>query len=336
MDVAHIERAKGNFGKRVALGDWDMSKSSKGLSRVRLVALAAAVTMMGTLGAVAEEPIATELSAIDAEAYIGVWVLDMEFRGNPVQMVLDIVKMGDKVGATLDSVRQPEPKAIDKMAIEEGMIRLDYRMKFGNRAFPIMIRAKVEQGFLVGTLGDENGIFSTEIKATKHLGDAESLVQGERPAPTATRIKVDGEEIRITFGDVPVDSADYAALDGVKVGEVVRFTEHRAMKLFTDHNIKFGDTLIKKENMAKDYPGVYSVWLKKTVDGWSLVFNEEADIWGTRHNPEADVAEIALTSGETDETAETFGVVLEEVEEGGRVRMAWGDREWSASFSIVQ
>lgn len=313
-----------------------MFESSKGFSRVWLVALVGAVAMIGTRGAVAEEPLATELSAIDAEAYIGVWVLEMDFRGNPVEMVLDIVKMGDKVGATLDSVRQPEPKAIDKMAIEEGMIRIDYVMKFGERAFPIMIRAKIEEGFLVGTLGDEDGLFSADIRATKHTGDPESLVQGERPAPTATRINIDGEEIRITFGDVSIESADYAALSDVKVGEVVRFTEHRATKLFTDHNLKFGDTLVKKENMAKDYPGVYSVWIKKTTDGWNLVFNEEADIWGTRHNPEADVAEIALISGKSDTPTKTFGIVLEESGDGGRVRMAWGDRLWSASFSVVQ
>lgn len=313
-----------------------MFMSSRGTSRAWAVALVGAAIFMGMSAVFAEEPIATELGAIEAEAYIGVWVIDLEFRGNPVQLILEVVKMGDKVGATLDSIRQPEPKAIDKMAIEDGTIRMDYKMKFGNRAFPIMIRAKVRDGFLVGTLGDESGIFSQDIKGTKHVGDPESLVQGERPAPTATRIKVDGEEIRITFGDVSIDSADYAALDEVKVGEVVRFTEHRATKLFTDHNIKFGDTLIKKENMAKDYPGVYSVWLKKTTDGWNLVFNEEADIWGTRHNPEADVAEITLTSGETGETAETFAVVLEEAENGGRMRMAWGNREWSASFSIVQ
>jgi len=64
------------------------------------------------------------------------------------------------------------------------------------------------------------------------------------------------------------------------------------------------------------------------------VFNEEADIWGTMHNSEADAAEVALVAGKLDEPAETFKVELTKVDGGGELRIMWGDDVWTAAFTV--
>ena len=94
----------------------------------------------------------------------------------------------------------------------------------------------------------------------------------------------------------PPPSDDYPQLQKVKAGEVLRLTRSAAWKLRTEVDLIVGGELrLDTENVAANYPGVYSLWLKKTTNGWNLLANSEPDIWATMHNPDADVGEIALT-----------------------------------------
>ena len=104
--------------------------------------------------------------------------------------------------------------------------------------------------------------------------------------------------------------------------------------MLTEANLKFGDVVIKQGNAHESYPGVYSLWLKKVGDGWHLVANEHADIWGTQHAPESDVAEIPLTVGKADKKEDQFKLELVEEGMGGTLNIAWGDHTWSAKFSV--
>jgi hypothetical protein len=93
--------------------------------------------------------------------------------------------------------------------------------------------------------------------------------------------------------------------------------------------------VLKQGNAHETYPGVYSLWLKKTADGWHMVANEHADIWGTQHEPEVDYAEIPLTYAKADESKDVFEVELVEDEEnnGGTLNIAWGEHQWTAKFT---
>ena len=161
-------------------------------------------------------------------------------------------------------------------------------------------------------------------------------VQGKRPDPTETRLNIDGKKIRIGFANLEMGSSDWDLFQNVADGEIYTFTLSRATKIYTDFDMSFGDTVIKAGNMAADYPGVYSVWLKKVGDGWSLVFNEQPDIWGTRHKPEHDVAEVPLALGEIDgEPQEKFVIELEqEGDDAGTLTLRWGTHEWTAKFTL--
>ncbi len=149
------------------------------------------------------------------------------------------------------------------------------------------------------------------------------------------RLRIGSDNLRVSFSPLKSDSEDFKRLADVKEAEVFKFVGGRATKMFTDLDLQFADAIVKTENVAPDYPGVYSLWLKKTRDGWNLVFNEEADIWGTMHNPEADAVEIALRSGTAEEAAAAFKVELKQTDAGGQIRLMWGDHLWTADFAIA-
>lgn len=301
------------------------------------IAVLALLVTACPLNALAEEAVPSEMSASEAPEFLGVWVLSLEFRGRPAQMILHVVDLDGKMGATLDSLQQPESKAIEAIEKGEPGVKFKYRMKFGQREFPLIIDLHLEDDRAVGTLGDENGIFSTDVTGVRHLGDPESLLEGGlRPAPTDARLTINDKKIKITFGDLSVDGPDFKALERMRTGDILQFTKSRASKLFTGVDLKFSDAIIKAGNVAESYPGVYSLWLKKTDDGWRLIFNDQADIWGTRHRAESDVAEVPLSVSTLEEPADTFVYRLEGKGDGGTLRVAWGDMEWSAPFTVAQ
>ncbi len=285
----------------------------------------------------AEDPVPTTLDASQAQDYIGTWVLSIDFQGTEIQIVLRVVDIDGKLGATLDSQQQPEPQAVaDIVKTDEG-VTFKYTMSMGSSSFEMNIETRLEGDTLTGAIVEtSSGLFSAPIKGQRASEDSIELVQGKRPSPTEAKLRFGDKQVRITFGNIPVDSEDHKRLLETKEGEIFSYEFSRATKLATDLDLQFGGTLIETENAAPNYPGVYSLWLRRTQDGWRLVFNEQPDIWGTRHDPSADVAEIPLQTKRTGQTSDVFLVELEEKDQGGLLRIAWGDTEWSAPFTIAQ
>lgn len=300
-----------------------------------LAAIALTLVAGITPAAFSEEPIPTELNFSEAERYEGSWLVTLDFNGNEMSFNLDVVDIKGKVGATLDSKMMSEPQAVE--TITQGPDGLDFKftLNLGGNEMTMHLVTKESAGGLKGTLSEQSGLFSGEItgrKATK-----EDFVQGRRGAPTEARLRLpDNKKVRVTFGNLNQASADFKALQDVEVGTVFKFTGSRATKLITETSLNFDGSIIKTNNVADNYPGVYSLWLKKTDAGWSLVFNEQPDIWGTQHKAEFDVAEVALTTKTTNETAKRFVIKLEETTDGGQLKMAWGNTQWSTPFSLSQ
>lgn len=297
------------------------------------MALIATLGMMPGGNATAEEPIASTLDASQASDFLGNWKIVLDIMGNKIELFINVVDMDGKVGATLDSQRQQEPLAISGIEMDGEEILLFGELTFGG-SFTVEIKFTLHKvgDELIGKLAEKSGIFTSDIVGTLLSDENLGVVQGQRPSPTETRLYIDGKRVKITFGNMPTDGPDYPELSKVKDGEVYLFTRNRATKLFTDLDLIFGDVVVKTENVAKDYPGVYSLWLKKVGDGWHLVFNNQADIWGTRHMPEHDAVEIPLTMSKADEEQDEFLVELNKNENGGKLKLAWGDTEWSAEF----
>jgi hypothetical protein len=173
----------------------------------------------------------------------------------------------------------------------------------------------------------------------------ESLTEEEIAAREAFRrsrmgniaqLDVGDKTIAISYGNTPADGPDYPKVETTKDGATVKLTKSIVTKLKTDLNLTFGDVGIKTGNVAENYPGVYGLWLKRVGDGWHLVFSEYADVWGTQHFEEGDVAEIPLTYAKAAEAAEHYTVNVDEADGGGTIRITWGDHEWAATFTVVQ
>ncbi len=285
---------------------------------------------------------ASDLDVADAKDYIGGWKLAMELRGNPMSMTLVLQDVEGKVGAFITSMFAPEPAVIEDIEMTDEGMKMLYEAKFGPQSLDINIVAKLESDALAGSFADTGGLISAEFTGERLSEDQiatasqQSRRRGGRRGGVdtgETEIRIEGEEIKIAYATLKSDTDDFESLENLKDGEVFTFTRGRASKLLTEADLKFGDAVIKQGNAHESYPGVYSLWLKKVGDGWHLVANEHADIWGTQHEPAADVAEIPLTAAKADKEEKQFTIELVEEGSGGTLKIAWGGHAWSAKFS---
>ncbi len=144
-----------------------------------------------------------------------------------------------------------------------------------------------------------------------------------------------GRQLRISYPDLLTDSDDYRTFDSLASGDVSAWNSGRAVKLLTHASLSFNGIVVPYGNASPDYPGVYSLWPKRSAEGWSLVFNGEADIWGSQRDPAADALEVPLEHSRADQPTEKLMVELLEIEPGAVLRIAWGDHQFLAAFQAA-
>ena len=134
-----------------------------------------------------------------------------------------------------------------------------------------------------------------------------------------------------------VDLADFAAIESLADGEVLRLTRAAVLRLRNETPVRFGDVAISTGNLAPGFPGSYGLWLKRRGDGWRLVFNHEADSWGTQHDPTFDVAEIELVYSQDGLDTRPLGAALvPATTDTGRLVIHWGAHEWATDYTIPE
>ena len=147
----------------------------------------------------------------------------------------------------------------------------------------------------------------------------------------------DGARIQVLFEqELGTDGVDFAALESIGDGDLVELTEGAVIRLRSEVPLRFGDTLVPTDNLAPDFPGSYGLWLKASGPGWTLVFNNEPDSWGTQHDPAFDAAEVDIdhTHGGPYEER-PLGVSLVPVDaDEARLVIVWGQHVWAADFTI--
>lgn len=108
--------------------------------------------------------------------------------------------------------------------------------------------------------------------------------------------------------------------------------------------LRFGDRVVPAANVASDFAGLYSFWLRAPEagtgdgdgrEGWRLVFNDEADVWGTQRDPERDRVEVPLAHEVVATEAKELTVVLLATAggAGGTLELRWGPHRWTAPFT---
>ena len=148
-------------------------------------------------------------------------------------------------------------------------------------------------------------------------------------------LELDGKQLRISYPDLTTDSDDYRAFEALAPGEVSAWTSGRAVKLLTHASLSFDGIVVPYGNVSPDYPGVYSLWPKRTADGWRLVLNGDADIWGSQRDAAADAVEVPLEHSRADEPTEKLTIEFVEVDPGAVLRIAWGDHQFLAKFEAA-
>jgi hypothetical protein len=157
----------------------------------------------------------------------------------------------------------------------------------------------------------------------------EPVAEAEEQLPEADRGTVEaaigGAQVSINYGRPELKGRDMLAM--LEDGQVWRLGMNEAATFETSADLTFGDSLIQA--------GKYSIWGKKvSADEWHLIFNSEADIWGTQRKPDNDVAEVPMTSGDLEESVERFTIELVPGEANtGELVMEWATLQLTVSFS---
>ena len=174
-------------------------------------------------------------------------------------------------------------------------------------------------GFLLSGCGSE----TTPTEAPPDVDVA------AEPEPESNRGTIEvtlGEiQVSVNYGRPQLQGRDM--ISQLQAGQVWRLGMNEATALETTGVLAFGAALIEA--------GRYSLWAKKvSADEWRLIFNSEADIWGTARKAENDLVEVPLEIAEGLEVVETFTIELTPVSEDDvEMSMAWGTLGLKATFS---
>lgn len=283
-------------------------------------------------------------AGLSPRSFLGEWVLTVDMGETPMHLILTFVDVDGMLGATLQSPEQTEAQVITDITVSSLALKLRYAAQFGEtETGMILIVRLLDGGTLTGSMADELGLIigagASSEEQTLGLGQFGARVRGVRggKVPGRSTLSLSGADIKVTFGGLVQGSDDFKRFLAIEDGEVFEFTRSRATKFFTGADLVFGNVIVTAGNASPDYPnypGIYSLWLKKTGDQWRLVFNEEADVWGTQHNSETDVAEVPLTLTKTDKEQARFSIDLEEDNDEGVMRLAWGPNQWTTRFTV--
>lgn len=147
-------------------------------------------------------------------------------------------------------------------------------------------------------------------------------------------VLADGSRIGVMFyKGLDVEDEDYGRLAGTAEGDVVQWIRAAPPRLQTDVDLRFGRTALPTGNLAAGFAGMYALWLRKVDGGWRLVFNDEADSWGTQYDAAFDAAEVPAEYSRTAGAFRPLGVTLAPTGDSrGRLVLHWGPHEWAADF----
>jgi quinoprotein glucose dehydrogenase len=157
---------------------------------------------------------------------------------------------------------------------------------------------------------------------------------------TPSVLEVPGGRVTLTTTAVTTDHREYERVAALDAGGLVTLERAPAIKLTTEAPLRFatgdgGTVTIPTGNLAPGYPGAYALWLRRGERGWELVFNDEADSWGTQHDPAFDRATVPVTYGRIDAAGGPLAGTLEGDPGDAVLRLSWGVHLWWAPFSVA-
>jgi hypothetical protein len=80
--------------------------------------------------------------------------------------------------------------------------------------------------------------------------------------------------------------------------------------------------------------GSYTLWTLPTKSGAQLIINKQTGQWGTEYDEAQDLVRVPLTVTRLPEQVEQFTMKVETTPQGGVLKYAWGDTEYSVPFTV--
>jgi Protein of unknown function (DUF2911) len=152
-------------------------------------------------------------------------------------------------------------------------------------------------------------------------------------------LKLGSAEVAAHVGKLATVTDDYRALETLEPGTVLELPGAAASKFRTEVGLRFGEATLPTGNVSPGFAGLYSFWLRAPGEGsteWRLVFNDEADVWGTQRDPARDRLDVPLEHEVVADEAKELTVSLAgQGDDGGLLELRWGPHRWRASFTAA-
>jgi hypothetical protein len=116
-------------------------------------------------------------------------------------------------------------------------------------------------------------------------------------------------------------------------GEVVpwnrfwRTGANQATKITVSHPLDFNGKILPA--------GEYSVFTMPSQSGWTIMFNKEANIWGTNYNPAHDILRVPMQAEHLGEPVELMTIEVVPTTMGGAISVVWERIKASANFTTI-
>ena len=133
-----------------------------------------------------------------------------------------------------------------------------------------------------------------------------------------------GKMVTVEYGRPSLNGRDM--LSQVTPGMVWRLGSEDATTITTDGSLMFGENMVPA--------GSYSLFARKTDDGWDLLVNSETGQSGLAHDPEKDLFDVPLDVESAEESAEMFTISLMADGMNGSMKMQWGTMALVADLMV--
>lgn len=145
--------------------------------------------------------------------------------------------------------------------------------------------------------------------------------------------KLDSVKTTINAADVKITYSRPSVRGRVIFGEVVpwnriwRTGADAATKIYLSKPLYF--------NGSKLPAGAYSIFTMPTPTGFTLIFNKQANIWGTEHNADYDLLKIPMQTQSLDEPVELLTFAIAPADNGGVISFSWDNVKASVGFTTA-
>ena len=153
----------------------------------------------------------------------------------------------------------------------------------------------------------------------------------EKFGPFGWPNKYDSVQTGIGNSSIKINYTRPSMRGRVIFGEVVpwnrywRMGANRATKITLSRPLNFNGKILPA--------GEYSVFTMPSPTGWTMMFNKEANIWGTDYNPAHDILRVPMQVEQLREPVELMTIEVIPTAKGGAINVIWERIKASAHFT---